>query len=230
MLPGAVISSGLDDACRCLYAYIDRARGPHGVWDIGGAQEIADDLSWQSTKVVAHGKHLASYGLIAMTRDGQKKYRFDLLHNPERGMVNPSARIPPSVPRVRKSSPFGEGRPHVPRASLDHTNDGQMSPRSTRPANGNGRSKYAVRYAGLVGEGQSDRVDAEMCGLLGCKEMIRGHSFDDHEPVLASMDDGTANCTRRVPRAESESGAAGDATWATSVILAAFPGAFLVAA
>jgi DNA-binding transcriptional ArsR family regulator len=106
MLPRELIESGLDAGCVRLMAYVLLKAGPDNSWPITGATEIGDRIGMQAATLLSHAKHLRDAGLITFERLGREKYRFTILHDPKRGLLNSGVAIPPSRPHARKKSKY----------------------------------------------------------------------------------------------------------------------------
>ena len=171
-----------------LYAYIERAGGPQGLWPVSGATEIANKIGMQPTTLLGHARHLAQAGLIEYHRDGQKEFAFHIVHNPARSVYNDFARIPPPRPRARKTSKYAPNvrncEPREAQFSQVRTFDNRVSRMEERPSKIVGQPKSAVKYAESVSATRVfEATPFELCAYPGCSELYDGHTFCDHEPV-----------------------------------------------
>jgi DNA-binding transcriptional ArsR family regulator len=153
-------------------------------WIVKGASDIADQISMQGKTLMTHARDLAKAGLISYERDGMKKYRFHLLHCPVKGLNNEAVQIPAKQPRARKTS-----RPPVPRKTNLVSREKHVSNAVDPVAKTEGLSKYAKRYEGIEESHQWFHDQSQYyqegpkCVFSGCQELVRGHTFCDHEPV-----------------------------------------------
>lgn len=195
MVPQEVIESGLDHACVRLYGYIARACGPHGSWKVAGATDIGEMIGMQPGTLLEHAGHLALGGLIEYRREGQSKYSFQMIHNPSMDLINPGAVIPPPRPRAKKPSKYLTPVPRTSAIAKDRHSrvaspDSRPSAERSRPATVAGQSKSAMKCEGLgTSSGSLGAASTEeMCGFPECSEEIDGHTYGDHEPVIASLE------------------------------------------
>jgi len=185
MLPRQITESGLDDACVRLYAELDSYLHDLGK-PVRGADRIARRMGWSGRKLTDHSKHLIDCGLIEVVRNDRKQIGMIVVHNPAViGRDNPLAAIPPRPDRYRKRSTIGRAAPRGRRdlPSLDvprfprverPASNADTHPRGPRPSDARCPSGMEAQSVSL---GSGGRV----CAV--CRKPVRGHPFDDHEPL-----------------------------------------------
>ena len=131
MVPRELIESGLDDTCVRIYALMDGRQGDKG-WSASGAQFLADKVGMQERTFMTHARHLECYGLIAITRRGDRgKYIFDLVHNPSRpDRFNLLAQLPELPLRAKKISVYSSTS--AKESDLEVLRPSRVAPRADR--------------------------------------------------------------------------------------------------
>lgn len=99
-----------DSWCVHLWSYCDLFQG-NGSRLAGGTQYIATQLGWTRGTVITHAGHLEKHGWLAIHRSTKEPMgssdatRYEVVHNPARGRINPAATLPKRITRA-KAKPY----------------------------------------------------------------------------------------------------------------------------
>jgi hypothetical protein len=125
-----------------------------------------------------------------LNRQGNKKYTVRVVHNPTRGIVNPSVMIPTAIEHARKKSKYAKTAEQTIPNAFQKSELGNLenreplsSQRSPKIGGQSKSKKYEERYVWTEQWDSSYYQEGPKCIFQGCQELVRGHSFSDHEPV-----------------------------------------------
>jgi hypothetical protein len=173
MVSAELIESGLDDVCFRLYAHFDRVQGASGS-PACGAEKVGQAVGLQARTVIDHAKHLQDYGLIEISKLGQKKYVFNVVHNLSRGRVNSCRQIPEL--RIRQKMRSSHAR-YIARNTRDRPRAERAHSSTYRDAGDAGQSRstrYGRRYR-VLPEGSKTEIQDAIRSFPQCDRCGKPH-------------------------------------------------------